>query len=110
MKKYLLKRWDKSLILILLIIMKSLVSITEAYVVGFTFNALIKLDKEKFLYYLLIDSSLYLLNLVLNYYTKIYKNYLNQLMINDIRENIVNNICKTPYKNFYKNEIGTYIS
>lgn len=110
MKKYLLKRWDKSLILILLIIMKTLVSITEAYVVGFTFNALIKLDKEKFLYYLLIDSSLYLLNLVLNYYTKIYKNYLNQLMINDIRENIVTNISKTSYINFYKNEIGSYIS
>lgn len=110
MKKYLLKRWFKVFILLILIVVTSLLQVSQAYISGYTFNSLIELNLHKFVYYMVLMGSFLIIYLILSLIIVMYKNYLTQIMINDIRENIMDNITKSSYQNFYKNEIGTYVS
>lgn len=110
MTRYVLRRWNISIILILIITMNALFKIFSAYMIGSSFNKLLENDLSNFIFYVELSFLGFLLFLLFTVIRVRFENRVIQKIISDIRNDIMSNISKSDYKRFYDREIGTYIS
>ena len=110
MFKYIKRRWKSTLSLVLIIVIAALSQVISAYMIGSSFNSLLANDFNGFIYFGSMSLLCFFIFLLFTSFRIRYENIVNQKIISDIRADIMNTIASSQYEEFYKREIGTYIS